>query len=363
MARSPSPAIASMSRSTLSVTMSSPALTRLGVGGDATCRGGGGPALARGFEAEDGARHADVERLGPSLHGDGEGPIEPAAEGRIEAGGLVAQEHGGGDGPVQRRVVLTLVHDGGQRPQPRRGQLGRDLAGSSRTTSGTWNSEPAVARTVLGLYGSTDSAAKTTAWAPAASAARSTVPALPGSRTSTRTSTSEPGRAADQTAAGGCVQHGQHGEHRLRCHRVGDPFEDAGGQWEDPGAGDAGPAADLLDRPIGVALGRHVHGLDRCAGLEGAADQLGPFGHEGAFGPARRTLLQQPAQPADPPVREGKPLGQEATSVAEAGAAASASCAVCTSAPNASGSLTARSASTLRSTSTPARCRPLIRRL
>src|ERR1700735_882656 len=95
--------------------------------------------------------------------------------------------------------------------------------------------------------------------------------------------------------------------------------------------------------------------------IQGRANELGPFGHEGALAPTGRALLQQPAQPADSPVREGQPLGQEATSAT--GALDSASCAVATRAPNASESLTARSARTLRSTSTPARCRPLMRRL
>ena len=50
-------------------------------------------------------------------------------------------------------------------------------------TTGTWNSEQAVDRTVFGLYRSTLDEVTTTASAPAASATRSTVPALPGSRT------------------------------------------------------------------------------------------------------------------------------------------------------------------------------------
>jgi hypothetical protein len=49
--------------------------------------------------------------------------------------------------------------------------------------TGKWNSEPADARTVFGLYTSTDVAENTTASAPAASADRITVPAFPGSRT------------------------------------------------------------------------------------------------------------------------------------------------------------------------------------
>src|SRR5579872_238735 len=51
------------------------------------------------------------------------------------------------------------------------------------TTTGRWNRLPADARTHLPLYGSTDASENTTASAPAASAVRSTVPALPGSRT------------------------------------------------------------------------------------------------------------------------------------------------------------------------------------
>ena len=56
-------------------------------------------------------------------------------------------------------------------------------------TTGRWNSEPADARTVLALYTSTDDDENTTAFAPTASADRSTVPAFPGSRTSCRSAT------------------------------------------------------------------------------------------------------------------------------------------------------------------------------
>src|SRR3954454_7573730 len=51
----------------------------------------------------------------------------------------------------------------------------------------TWNSEPAEARTVFALYGSTLVPASTTPAAPTASAVRMIVPALPGSRTSAHT--------------------------------------------------------------------------------------------------------------------------------------------------------------------------------
>ena len=78
-----------------------------------------------------------------------------------------------------------------------------------------------------------------------------------------------------------------------------------------------------------IAVGCDVERFDRHAGVERAADQLGALGHEGTLGPASRALLQQAAQPADAPVREGQPLGQEATSAT--GACDSASCAVATS--------------------------------
>ena len=63
---------------------------------------------------------------------------------------------------------------------------------------GRWKRLPAEARTALPLYGSTESPANSTASAPAASATRSTVPALPGSAmpTSTATSIGAPERAS-----------------------------------------------------------------------------------------------------------------------------------------------------------------------
>ncbi len=58
-------------------------------------------------------------------------------------------------------------------------------------TTGRWKTDPAEARTVLGLVGSTDPSQWITAPIPAASAVRIMVPALPGSRTSTRTITED----------------------------------------------------------------------------------------------------------------------------------------------------------------------------
>ncbi len=121
--------------------------------------------------------------------------------------------------------------------------------------------------------------------------------------------------------------------------------------------------ADASCSLVRRAFGRDVEGLDRMTRLERTPDELGTLGHEGAFAPARRALLQEPPQPANPPVREREPLAQEATSATSRAPATSASCEVRTSAANAAGSVTARSASTLRSTWTPAWCRPLMSRL
>src|SRR6516165_4107066 len=82
-------------------------------------------------------------------------------------------------------------------------------ARSPATTSATgppctrsrWKMLPADARTHLLLYGSTEASEKTTPLAPAASAVRSTVPALPGSRTLARITTSR--GAAPVSAASG----------------------------------------------------------------------------------------------------------------------------------------------------------------
>src|SRR5579875_1879347 len=65
-------------------------------------------------------------------------------------------------------------------------------AGATGTpvTSGRWKMLPADARTHLLLYGSTDASEKITPSAPAASAVRSMVPALPGSRTLASSATS-----------------------------------------------------------------------------------------------------------------------------------------------------------------------------
>ena len=76
---------------------------------------------------------------------------------------------------------------------------------TSRTT-GTWKIEPADARTLLALYASTELPANTTPAAPAASAERRIVPALPGSRTSCKRATAPGGPSASRvTSTNGAI--------------------------------------------------------------------------------------------------------------------------------------------------------------
>src|SRR5690606_14485345 len=83
-------------------------------------------------------------------------------------------------------------------PAPR--SSGAASASSTPVTTGRWNSEPALERTTLGLCTSTLSAVTTTSSAPAASAARITVPALPGSRTRARSATRRGALAASASS-------------------------------------------------------------------------------------------------------------------------------------------------------------------
>ncbi len=70
-----------------------------------------------------------------------------------------------------------------------------------RIRRGGGNTAPADARTVFGLVTSTESSVNTTPTAPAASALRITVPAFPGSRISTHTSTKPPSRSGVRRSA------------------------------------------------------------------------------------------------------------------------------------------------------------------
>src|SRR5437763_10313125 len=91
------------------------------------------------------------------------------------------------------------------RIRPRSPSTPSTSCGSQPSTTGTWKSAPAEARTVFGFVTSTEPWQKTTPWAPAASALRIRVPPLPGSRTSIPTTTrpASPPRATTSASAGG----------------------------------------------------------------------------------------------------------------------------------------------------------------
>ncbi len=138
-------------------------------------------------------------------------------------------------------------------------------------------------------------------------------------------------------------------------HRVRDSFDHSRSEIEDSGTGGARP----VDRTVRVVTaGGHVDRLDRHAGGQRSGQQLDALDDDDTFGPPQAGLAEQRPQALDPLVGGGQAaLAQEAASSAARGAR-SASFATCTRVENASGSVTARSASTLRSTSTPARCSP-----
>ena len=96
-------------------------------------------------------------------------------------------------------------------------------------------------------------------------------------------------------------------------------------------------------------------------------EQLDPFDDEGPFRAAHTAPRQQPPQALDPLVPEGERSGQErspASAATGVGApSAKADVATATRREKASGSVTARSASTLRSTSTSAWRSPAMSRL
>ena len=123
---------------------------------------------------------------------------------RVEPGGLVAEEEGRGHGPVETGIVLAVAHDrrpacGSRRPTARwPARPGRPARRGGRGRA----SRPRRARS-WGCRGRRSRRRRRPPSTPEASAARSTVPALPGSRTSTRTTISEPGRARHASASAG----------------------------------------------------------------------------------------------------------------------------------------------------------------
>jgi len=99
------------------------------------------------------------------------------------------------------------------------------------------------------------------------------------------------------------------------------------------------------------------------ARLEGDRQQFRALYHQGALGASQTALPQQLPDPPNPMVGRGESGLVQGLASALVRASVSASLATCTNEANASGSVTARSARTLRSTSTSARCSPAMSRL
>ena len=245
--------------------------------------------------------------------------------------------------------------------------------GSSPVTTGRWNSEPAEARTHLRVVGVDRClASSTTPSAPAASAARRTVPALPGSRTWASTATRR-GRAGRATLRQSDVERSRRPPRppavspsrrarRARSSPTCIDLEAGGLRGRDQSACRSACLAgdeQLVDDPAGAA-----------AGASASRTACGPSARNGrALRPARLACSSDgPPSPAGcagtaarrPCLGELRIERQAAGALTSAGRAALATS---TRAAKAGGSLTASSASILRSTSTPAALRPWMNRL
>ena len=226
-----------------------------------------------------------------------------------------------------------------------------------------------LARTHFGLYGSTASPVSSTASAPAASAVRMTVPALPGSATPARTATSRaPCRACDRVGVVAAADQDQ----PLRVHGVGEARDRLVG--DEGGADAGGPGAD---QQVALTVG---HGVGDEEVDDGTRIGLGPGDgvvrgphplDEEAAGVLARRAPQQLAGCRDARGALGEHIGVLAQAAAPSspdasapfGTSATAALAVSTSAVKAAASDTAISARFLRSISTPASLRPCMNRL
>jgi len=110
--------------------------------------------------------------------------------------------------PSRSRSPKTEWGDAGSAPitcRPAARAAPTASAKETPVTTGRWKSEPAVARTTLGLVTSTLPWQATTAAAPAASAIRMRVPALPGSETRGNRTASRAPSSTSRPGGGGIV--------------------------------------------------------------------------------------------------------------------------------------------------------------
>ena len=239
----------------------------------------------------DRARHAHVEGLGPPGHGDGHRAVQARQHSAPSPRCLVA-EHEGASGPTSRpsRSPARRAATAPSRRQPAASRARSAPPAQARTTTtGTWKIEPAEERTVLGLYGSTGAAAEhdhvDARWR---RRIRSTVPALPGSRTPDthheRYALARwPSRPRHREAAG---RRAPVGASPCRPHGSITP----GSQVEDPHPGIGRLGAD--HRHLGIVRrDRSTRRAPRSArpAARRCAPRLATLGHEHPLGPAART--------------------------------------------------------------------------
>ena len=175
--------------------------------------GAAGPALGAGAGVQaDRGGAGQVERLGAAVdrHPD---RLVGARDDVVGQAVRLGPEQPGRrqvqDAVGARRVQIEFGGAGGGQHRQTRPRTARRAARtrSAARATGRWNRLPADARIAFGLNASTESPARMTPSAPAASASRMTVPALPGSlaRTSTATSFGEPA-STSATVVCGCAQ-------------------------------------------------------------------------------------------------------------------------------------------------------------
>ena len=239
---------------------------------------------------------------------------------------------------------------------------------SPATTTGTWSTEPAEARTVFGLKGSTVPSQHTTPSAPAASATRMTAPALPGSRTSTHTTTN--------VAPGQLVEGGRRASRTTASTGWGVTVSATRSSTPGPRSKTRAPAPWRARARPTTSGSRHGAGASTKTASTAApassapARSLTPSTTNAPSDRRDAAPPQQPPQALDPLVPEGERRGQErvpglAPPPGRRGSAVrpGRDVATPTRRAKASGSVTARSARTLRSTSTSASRSPAMSRL
>ena len=292
----------------------------------------------------------------PPRHRDGEALVDEVVELCGQAVGLAAEHERDGTGEVGL-VVGRAAADDGRHPAhpcapPRRSST---ATASPPLATGRWNRAPAEARTHFGLHGSTEAPQKSTAEAPAASAG--------------------PQQGARVAGIGHVDEHEGQRARRGRCDRRVQVDLGPGGDGRDPlrrggvdatwparrrprcGPGRRGAAArsTTSSKPAPAATRTSSTTRPDCSA---SATRRGPsMTNAPSSGRAARRLERRRSRCTlgwrDP---IGPRVGQ-ALSLAEAAPAA------WTSAVKASGSRTARSARTLRSTSISARRSPEMNRL